>query len=126
MICVYTRIEFQGERRCFETQADLCTAEFGGCNGDWNDQIRSIEFKANVGRVELYDQAGYKGLLTTLTTSQPTLPRMFQSVTSFKIVEQEATAAPVKEKGVFPYPGLPGLKEGQKQAEMKSASVAEP
>ncbi len=84
-VCVYREENFQGLRKCFRVQGDLCDAKYGGCHGPWNDKIKSIQFGSNVIDVKLFRDADYAHEYTVLTSGTMCLDAAYQDFTSLTI-----------------------------------------
>ena len=79
--CLYREENFQGEKKCFNSQIDLCDEVHGGCWGDWNDRVRSVRLGKNA-QIKVYRDYNYQHLYGTLSADVAKL--QWTDATSFK------------------------------------------
>lgn len=88
--CLYKKENFKGEKKCFKVRSsgNLCDKEHGGCKGEWNDKIKSIQLGESVIQVKIYKHSGFGQHLSTFTKSQTTLKANEQEFTSFRVIQR--------------------------------------
>ena len=104
--CLYLDTDFEGDRKCFAagSSGNLCADHHGGCEGRWNNEIRSIEFGAGVAEVKLFEHARFREpLLPTLRASDSDLAKRYHGFTSFQIIKKP-TPAPTLAPTLAPTP----------------------
>lgn len=87
-VCMYQSYYYQGVQKCFEKgDHNLCDSQNGGCNGQWNDGIRSIYKGDYVQKIDFYKHSNFEGFIKTITGSKRKLWifTRLRGLTSFRI-----------------------------------------
>lgn len=100
-VCMYTLPNYKGESVCFEEKhyGDLCEDVHDGCNGKFNDKIRSIKFShPSEQTLRIYKHRNFNTFYAEIGQDVASVEAKFGDFTSFFII------APPKDNTVCMYP----------------------
>ena len=107
-VCLYLKPNYQGARKCFSSKIDLCHRAHGGCNGGWNDKVRSIKLGRYVKSVKVYRRHNYKGYYGRTGSSAKL---RWKDVTSLIIIRHPPAPVPHNQVCLYLKPNYQGTRK---------------